>query len=140
MDDYESILWSILKLNKVEEVVLDTHASPDQCKGHGRSLEGSLKFVPVSKTPLIYEPVVTQIEHPWRSIPPYDVKELLFFVAREHIKYEHKLEKFCDWGWEIDSVNLIVTFRTRNERVSIDSIPDDDEMLYFDDDDPGDHP
>lgn len=140
MDDYESILWSILKLNNVEEVVLDTHADPDQCKGYGKSLEGNLKFVPASKTPLIYEPVVTQVFDHWRRYPPCDIKDLLFLVAKDHIRHEHKLEKFCDWGWEMDSVNLIVTFRTRNERVSIDSIPDEDEVPYFDDDDPGERP
>jgi len=134
MGDYESILWSILKLNNVEEVVLYTH----QCSSlewkfrYGKSLEDNLKFVPASKTPLIYEPVVTQVFDHWRrlawlSLPPCDIKDLLFLVAKDHIRHEHKLEKFCDWGWEMDSVNLIVTFRTRNERVSIDSIPDEDE-------------
>jgi len=126
--DAESVLWQILELNKVTEVSMDVTVDQYQCYGHGKAIEANFKFVPWSKTPLLDEPIVNN-EH-WNIngqlyYPGVDVKDLLIFIAKEHIKTEHRLENYDMYNY-IDctdgTIDLVVTFITKHRRIWVDQV------------------
>jgi hypothetical protein len=101
----ESVLWSVLELNKVEEISLELTVDEDQCCGYGNGLEANFSFVPWVKAPLLYEPVINNIL--CQRYSSVDVRDLLLFITRECIKEEHKLEPYCKYDCKEE---LIVTF------------------------------
>jgi len=131
--DAGSILWSVLELNKVEEISLELTVDEDQCCGYGNGLEADFKFVPWVKAPLLDEPVLRNrysLEVGRRAYwniegtlyyPGVNVRDLLLFIARERIKQEHTLEPYCKYD---DSEELIVTFVSKNRRIWVDKVGD----------------
>lgn len=118
--DAESLLWSILEFNKVEEVSLDVTVDEFQCSGYGSALEANFSFVPWSKVPLLDEPIVNN-RH-WNGTlyyPGVDVRDLLLFIAKESIEKEHKLEPYCKYDCAED---LIVYFITKKRRIWVDMV------------------
>jgi len=122
--DAESILWSVLELNKVEEISLELTVDEDQCCGDGNGLEANFSFVPWVKAPLLDEPVLRN--RYWNIggrlyYPGVNVEALLLLIARERIKQEHKLEPYCKYD---NSEELIVTFVSKNRRIWVDRVGD----------------
>lgn len=117
--DAESILWSVLELNKVEEISLELTVDEDQCCGYGNALEANFKFVPWVKAPLLDEPVLRNrywnIEGTLYYPGVNDVRDLLLFIAQERIQKEHKLEPYCKYDCKEE---LIVTFVDKRIRIS----------------------
>ena len=74
---------------------------------------------------MLYEPVVGnkhwnvngQLYYPGVPGSSRDVKDLLLLIAKEQIKEENKLEPYCDI---FESVDLTVTFVTKNRRIWVD--------------------
>ena len=115
--DAESLLWQILELNKVEEIRIESSAEGDQY-GVGTNF----KFVPWSKTPLLYEPVVSNKR--WNInghlyFPGENVKDLLILIANVSVDGVRHCGQAVS-GFKF--IDVIVTFVTKNRRISVDKV------------------